>query len=361
MQIIDVKTATYLENLAGRIHLSRVQALLVCFGLSITIGIFDYLLGSEVSPSSLYGLPVYIAAWFIGLPFAIVLAIVNVTVWLGLNHQIFVSTGWIGAAQTGIIRLLAFSFFAVILVRLNFLQKNLKSLAEARARALMGEVEERIKLERDLVEISERERFRIGRDLHDGLCQHLAGMSLLTQSLSASIAAEDEIKKGRADKIVSLLREAVALARATAKGLHPIELQADGLMRALEEHADTVSRLFSIDCRFDCPNPVFIYEPATSAHLFRITQEAVGNAIRHGGATEIVIGLEEGDNDIQLVIRDNGCGINGKCNPGGIGLRSMTTRAKFMRGSLTLSSDAPCGTIVNCIIPGEGNAGRKPS
>src|SRR5271165_1988590 len=110
---------------------------------------------------------------------------------------------------------------------------------------------ERERLERELLEISEREQRRIGHDLHDSLCQHLTGAALAGQVLEEKLAARRLPEAGDASKVVELVEEGISLSRKLAKGLHPIEMEAEGLMQALEELVATSTELFKVSCRFE--------------------------------------------------------------------------------------------------------------
>ena len=221
-----------------------------------------------------------------------------------------------------------------------------------RAQALARETAERERLEHEILEISEREQRRIGHDLHDGLCQHLTGTALASHVLAEKLSASAQPEAEKARRIVDLLEEGINLARSMAKGLHPVELQADGLMQALEEFAATTSELFGIQCRFECQTPILIHTPATATHLFRIAQESVSNAIKHGRASHIVISLEESDAGIRLAVLDNGHGIAvGAASAKGMGLRIMADRAKMIGAEFAVQAQHPHGVELSCLLP----------
>ena len=154
----------------------------------------------------------------------------------------------------------------------------LQSLANVLAAAI-----ERRELEEELLNISSNEQRRIGQDLHDGLCQHLAGVEFKTAALAKQLA-HDPVKGGHAASIVELIRNGARQAWMLARGLSPVTLESHGLMSALRELTANSGKLFQITCRFDCPRPVLVPNNAVATHLYRIAQEAITNAVKHGHA-----------------------------------------------------------------------------
>lgn len=221
-----------------------------------------------------------------------------------------------------------------------------------RDRRLAAAEEERKRLEQQIVEVGERERRRIGQDLHDGLGQHLAGMELMMQTVEESVAAISKKDAAQISKLSGHLREAIRQSKALARGLSPVDLQANGLMSALEELATNVSAMFRVKCTFRCPAPVLIRDNTVATHLFRIAQEATANAYKHGHASVIEIELQRRNQELLLTISDNGPGFDVSGARGkGIGLSSMEYRAQIVGGSLEIKPVNGRGTIVICSAP----------
>jgi signal transduction histidine kinase len=210
---------------------------------------------------------------------------------------------------------------------------------------------ERRRLEAEVLQISEREQRRMAQDLHDGLGQHLTGIAHLAAVLHSKLAEQALPEAADAARVARLLDHAVTQTRTLARGLLAVQLEAGGLMSALEQLAAIVRDLFNIDCCFECPQPVSIQDNAIATHLYRIAQEAVNNAIKHGRASQIKIELLVGLEIITLMVQNNGLVVSKShsCNDG-IGLRIMRYRAKLIGGSLTLHSDAERGTTVVCSV-----------
>jgi len=326
--------------------------------LVVAIGLLDYLTGIEISLSVIYAIPVSIAAWYVGALPSLALALISVIVWIGgdLAAGLHPSSPWVPVFNA-ILRLIFYAFLTLVLVRLRYLQKNLEELARVRAVALSKEIAERERLEREMLEIAEREQRRIGQDLHDSLCQHLTGTALAGQLLAEKLTRGERPETRDARKVVDLVEEAISLARGLAKGLHPVEMKSDGLMQALEEFCATTSDLFAVDCHFDCQTPVLIEPPSTAIHLYRIAQEGVGNAIKHGHPSRIVVQLEEIEEGTQLVISDNGLGLEGSVpSKSGMGLRIIADRAKMIGGRFRVDRGRFGGAELTCLIPQQNRA-----
>jgi PAS domain S-box-containing protein len=215
----------------------------------------------------------------------------------------------------------------------------------------LQDITERKELEKEILEISEREQNRIGQDLHDGLCQHLAGIEFRLLDLKQSLQGKSNKQAAETTELAKLVREGIEQTRKLAHGLSPVMLRADGLMTALQELAMNTEQSFRISCSFNCPAPVLIHDNAVATHLYRIAQEAIQNAIRHGQAKFIVINLLTQNDRIVLGVNDDGVGFPKK--PGrhkGIGLRIMQYRAGMVGGSLVVQHELKGGTSVVCSL-----------
>jgi hypothetical protein len=220
------------------------------------------------------------------------------------------------------------------------------------AAKIARDITSRRQLEREILEISDREQRRIGYDLHDGLCQHLAGIELKCQVLEQKLAGLSKTEAARAGEISQDVRDAIGQARALARGLSPVTLEADGLISALHELAVIVEKLFKIRCVFDCDEGITMENQAAATHLFRLTQEAVSNAIKHGRATQISLQFKQDADRLYLGISDNGIGLPAKpFKSRGMGLRIMQSRAGMIGGTLTIERNLSGGTAIICSAP----------
>jgi signal transduction histidine kinase len=219
----------------------------------------------------------------------------------------------------------------------------------ARLRARVSDVE-RLDLERKVLEISDEERRRIGHDLHDGLGQHLTGISLLSASLAQRIEAGATHTADEAEKISQLVAQTIGWTRDLARGLSPVTLESDGLLAALEELAGNAQSLLEIHCSFECEGPEPHLDRQSSLHIFRIVQEAISNSVKHGKAKAVQISLVMHDQTLTAKVVDDGSGISAKtkANPG-LGLRIMNYRARMVGATLTVDRvDHAGGTVMTC-------------
>ena len=203
----------------------------------------------------------------------------------------------------------------------------------------------------EILEISAREQRRIGQDLHDGLSQHLTGIAFLSKVLEQKLSIISSCDASQAKELTQLVHQAIDMTRSLASGLLPVELGEDGLMLALEEFSATVSNVFNIACVFTCNTPVFITDTNASTHLFRIAQEAVNNAIKHGSARHIKITLARQNENNILTIEDDGVGFPDELETKkGMGLRIMNYRSRMIGASLSVGNNPSGGGIVTCVF-----------
>ena len=218
---------------------------------------------------------------------------------------------------------------------------------------IIRDLSDRKQLEEKILQISEEEQHRIGQDIHDDLCQQLAAIGCLAKVAHQQLQKGGNAEAQNLQEIVRLVTHANVRAREMSRGLMPVVLDAEGLMAALSELAQGTERIFRVSCPFRCEKPVQVPDNKMATQIFRIAQEAVANAIKHSHAERIELSLAEEDNQLLLKIRDNGVGIpdnvSGKST--GMGLLTMTHRARMMGGMLTVEHDDFGGTVVRCSVP----------
>jgi two-component system CheB/CheR fusion protein len=218
---------------------------------------------------------------------------------------------------------------------------------------LQNEMEQRGRLEQEILLISEREKRRIGQDLHDSLCQELAATAFILETQAQKMAKKNSAQAQIFSKAARTVNANVGLARDLARGLHPIELNTTGLQNALREMAFRTEHSGKISCRFVCPRPVRIRDDAIALNLYRIAQEAVNNTLKHAKATEIVLTLVRKRSTVCLEIRDNGDGLSKNRSGKGMGVDIMQHRANVIGAKLTIESRQGRGTSVTCVLPGK--------
>ena len=215
--------------------------------------------------------------------------------------------------------------------------------------ALQDEIKTRQQLERELLGISERERRRIGQDLHDVVCQELSATALFLKSSVKKV--KDETAARTLDQAAHVVNRNVTLARNLARGFQPVELEIGGLNEALRSLCTQINANPQISCEFKLLRSARIANETIALNLYRIAQEAVGNAVKHSGATEIVVCFERERGRARLVIEDNGKGIRTRKRSKGLGLHIMKYRANVLGGSLTIDPKPKGGTRITCVVP----------
>ena len=213
------------------------------------------------------------------------------------------------------------------------------------------DITERRGLEREILEISNREQRRIGHDLHDGVCQQLAAINYLLDILGDRLQEKKLPEAVEAERIGSLINETNAQARSVARGLFPVRLEEHGLVLALEELAASASARYRIICRFVCDTLPAQVGSEMELHLFYIVQEALLNAVNHGKATSVIVTLTPEGDRWKLVVQDNGKGFHstGKMT-NGMGIRIMRYRAMVIGATLDLESQPEHGTQITVMF-----------
>lgn len=211
---------------------------------------------------------------------------------------------------------------------------------------------ERRHLERQVLRASENERLRIGQDLHDGLGQVLAGIRFTALALHTKLASRKMPEARQVAHIAEYLSNAIGQCRDLAGVLHPLTNQPEALRLGLRSLAEFTREMFDVHCRVNCSPHLRVSDPAVATHLYRIAQEAVHNAARHGKATEITVTLRREKAGLKLIVKDNGAGFpNHPQKRSGIGLPTMHYRANAMGGTLEVVSGPQAGVTVTCRVP----------
>lgn len=227
----------------------------------------------------------------------------------------------------------------------------------------LADKEQRLRaLSQEIIEAASREQERIGRDLHDGLGQELTGIALMLKALQGRRDATPRALQRELGEILRLVNHALGSTRTIASGLSPVAVERGGLAEALRALVDQVregSRLrFRLSLRLPRASEP---PPAVSLHLYRITQEALSNAMRHARATRISVSLHAGDGSLRLRIADDGAGIGRRRDvQGGLGLRIMQYRAQLIGALLEVKQPRAGGTaVVLTWRPAGGQEGRS--
>jgi signal transduction histidine kinase len=210
--------------------------------------------------------------------------------------------------------------------------------------------------EKEILDVYECEQRRVGRELHDGLCQELAGIALLTNSMQRKLQDGGVVIACEAGELTALVRVALRRARGLARGLDPVAAEPHGLAVALQQLAVDTADVGKVDCLLHHPHPVDVDDPLTAIHLYRIAQDAVWDAVREGDAARISIELRRNPDGIELTVCDDGTdGVTRPC-----ALRMMKHRARVIGATLKVNArtDVGCGKRVVCRLR-DGTRARR--
>jgi PAS domain S-box-containing protein len=234
---------------------------------------------------------------------------------------------------------------------------------ERRIVAVLSDVTEHKRLEREILQIANREQQRIGSDLHDGLGQDLTGVALLLRSLAARLARAQDVAlredlEPEVEQIIALVNDAIDSTRSLARGLSPVAAQRDGLVLGLEALVSQTCERYGVNVLLrqevaETTDDHPLFDDATATHLYRIAQEAVVNAVRHGKARHITIALIACEESIRLSVEDDGSGFAVRAAQGsGMGLKIMRYRARMIGADLRIDSVPGGGTTIRCHCAG---------
>src|SRR6266478_6949234 len=332
----------------SRLAFPRPALVIICFSLVGVLGYIDYLTGYERPLLLFYLLPISLAVWFGSFLIGLVIVVASVVAWLvsDLAAGIPALRYWnAGMAFT------AFALFAGVLAKLRTLVKELGRRVQERTAALQREVVERQRLDREIAQVADRERRRLGQDLHDRLGQHLTGTALAAQVLKDKLATRSAPEVTEAEKVVCYVEEGIDLTRNLARGFFSPELEADGLSVALEGFAENISERFAINCIFHGEEPIPVRDSTVATQLYRIAQEAATNAAKHAAAKNIDIRVTVDGSELTLAIIDDGVGFPDKVSDSkGLGVRLMRHGAALIGAVLSVQRNGASGTTATCKV-----------
>ncbi|HVU35508.1 MAG TPA: sensor histidine kinase [Opitutaceae bacterium] len=317
--------------------------------IALGISVVDRFTGVELSLSILYLVPISLAsAWFgwrSGLVFALITTALRlVSDFASVFPHVLPGFIWwnVGAAFA------IFGFVAWLVDALATAHRRLEGRIAARTSELADSIADRRRLEMEVLEVTARERSAIGRELHDELGQHLVATALAAQVLAQKLGQEH----GGADAhaIVHWIEEAIAKTRKLARGLLLARIESDRFVAELQDLAASSSQA-GVRCHVSHQGAPLNVPPGECAQLFRIAQEAIGNALRHGRPQAIEITIANDAEATCLIVTDDGAGFATRARPTGMGLRIMEHRAQIIGASLAVLSTPGEGTRVICRLP----------
>lgn len=329
---------SFSRSFAGQPRVWVIVEMVACL---LVIAILDSITPYRIRLLPFYALPVFVLAWFCGKAWGIAGGGFSALLWWCANR--FTGDpdlrGWIGVWEVS-----RHGSFLLIVALVGSALRAKNNIAAERIELL----ERSQRLEHEIVNISEAEQRRIGQDLHDGLCQYLAGLACSASSLRDDLQKLHlEADANVADELVTLLQDAVVQTRDLARKLVPAHVSRLGLVLALDSLTQSVTRLHGVNCRFRSRASSAHWDEHTAMHLYRIAQEAINNATRHGKAKNIFLFFTAADHSIKLRVVDDGRGISESTSEG-VGLDIMRYRARLIGGQLTIRRRNGRGTVISC-------------
>lgn len=326
----------------ARLDRRRLLVISMALILVLVIGCADLATGWELSLFVFYVIPILIAVWQDKKRLAVILAVFCGVVWWIANIRDFPyrsewSYHWASMGRT--------FYFVLVALGGNAFRARQKS-----DMALIETLNHTSHLEREILETSELAQQRIGLELHDGLCQQLAAIGFAARSLADDLQSRSQPEAKSAEKIEELLRDCVTQTQGLARGIFPVLSSESGLATALDELCIVTKDLTNINVWFRDEGEVHLEQLDVAMHLYRIAQEALNNALRHSGGSVVIISLRREGENVLLTVADDGTGIPENLRlRSGIGLNTMSYRARAIGATLEIKRRSPLGTLVSCV------------
>lgn len=324
----------------------------ILIGIVLVIGVADYFTGPRVSLIVFYLIPVALCVGWLGWMPAVGLSAISLVIWRGVDF--FTGDDW-GTRPVLWNTFITFAMFVIevwTLQELITLYRQMEERVRQRTAALEQEISARERLQRELIEVGERERNSVGQALHDGLAQHLTATALAAQVLADKLSSDTKVPPEDATTVVRMVEEGIAQTRRFAHGLLMSAVPPDQLPTELDELAASVRRHGGSQCELTIVNGARAPDTESASHLFRIAQEACRNAVRHAQARRVTIAFAERDGGLDLEVADDGVGLgDDPPDQTRMGRRVMAQRARLIGAELSITSQPTGGTLVRCRLP----------
>lgn len=343
-----------LDRITGLPQGGRMGAVAWICGFMVVIGVVDYATGTRVSMGFFYLVPVALSVVWLGLGAASITALGSWCVRVAADltdapdaiHETWL---WWNSATA------LLTYFSVIWILHSLIQlhRQLERRVRERTEELERETQKRQQVQRELLELSESERSAMGRELHDQLGQHLVGTAMAAQVLAQRLHGRDENGAREARTIADLVEQGIAQTRQLARGLLLERVEPERLKSELEELCAGLRQQFpAVECVANVETPPALRDASRAAQIFRIAQEALRNACRHGRAKRATLTLRAEGDDLLIVVEDDGRGLPPEAERNeGMGLRIMQHRADHLGSNLIISAQRGRGTRVMCLVP----------
>lgn len=316
------------------------------------VGIANHYAGTKISFLVFYLPPIALVGWLGGSALGVFAAIEAAAAWLiadlnaGHPDSDLDITYWNGA-----LRFIIFLTFGLLFAVLRQNSDRLRGAVTEKTSELQKEIAERTRIQREVAEIFTNQQRQIAYDLHDGVGQHLSGIAFKSKLLEQKLRAEGSKQADEAAAVTTLINDALRQTRMVARSMESTYGEAQGLKDALHKFAEELRQSSQVSAIVKADDSSETVGAPLDMQLFRITQEAVHNAMTHGGARNIEIGLQTNNKGIVLTVEDDGQGFEGVPASGGMGMRTMQYRAQTIGGSLVVNSQPGIGTTISCRVP----------
>lgn len=334
--------------------LPKQVVVLVCIVFVTAVGLVDYATGYETFFFTFYLLAIFWGTWRVSTLFGGLLSALSVTAWVSANIEAGAEfSNYFVPVWNAAIMFTIYLIIVLLLDRVKRINAELEQRVHLRTAALTREIQERQRLQKTLLEAGDHEQRRVGRELHDGLCQHLTGTSLAGHLLAKKLEAKLPTEAAEAARLVRLLEEGIEMTRSLSHQLDPVELKTGQLKDHLEDLTTETRQHHPVDCRlvFNLPRPL---TDTTTTHLYRIAHEAINAALKRKGTKQITVNLETAANDIVLTITDDAPTAENALDIDD-SIRSLRYRADLIGAVLKLEKQTAGGSRLTCMVPFSGN------
>ena len=340
--------AKALDEIGGPVRGTLVVP--AAWALVALIAAADFAMGSEITLRFFYCIPLVLIVAARGTRPAIVMAVICDACWIvgdtvaGARYSTLIVP-----VSNGLITLSVYLIVIWLLDGLLTLHREMERRVQERTEALTHEMSERGRLEREIINISEKERWSLGHDLHDGLGQHFTATAMAAQSHARGLEDEGHAGAGDAYRLVRMIEDGIGQTRQLAKGLLLVTVTENELADALREMTVASALHFRVPCDLRIAGTLTTADATVATHLFRISQEAVRNAARHGKPRRIEVWVSGDERGIFMTIRDDGLGLPPpEVRGAGMGLRIMAHRARLIGAHFDVRRASEGGTVVEC-------------
>ena len=340
-------------------HSRRTSAFIV-LGLITLIGGSYVAARGAVTMQGFYLLPLILAVSWLGLGWGITVALLAAlirivgdltTTWLNPDYY-FAAADLSRVVSNRISGLVVYLVVVIVIHELIQLSRLLDQRVQERTAALSLAIAGRERVQAALFEAGARERSAVGRDLHDGLGQHLTAASMAARILTRRLGERADPLKEDARQLESMITDGINQTRTIARGLLLESIPPGELAGEIQELVLTSAEHHDIDCTFDFDGDHGALDTLQSSHLFYIAREALRNALRHARANRLSVQLRVDSAHAEIAVDDNGTGIPaGATRHAGMGLHIMAQRAEFMGGTLRILTPSGGGTRIECHVP----------